>query len=460
MLKIRDISGLVLCLVFFPLVVSAGLNLSVLPRQGGSSLRFRNVLPGEASEEEVTLRISSQAQGRYQVTQRLIEPIVNEHGQEAGPEALVFYALRGSNFTGSLYQDSPLWLGRGERVLYSSDQQGSADSFVMAYALDTSKLNAAGRFRGRVLYRLTPVGWHGTEKAAVLDISFEARESFDLEVETSSRSKRSLRLSTRHPEDKKGYIAFNLKGRLGQRYQINQRINQAFENERGDKLSSDVLQFLVESQKGSSGYSSWSILPDKPVSIYTSNQAGEGERVLISFFVDSDKLAEIPSGLFRSYFFYEIEGEGSLIKRVPIEVELESEPVFNFKVVPEQRGGLNFSVLGPGQPPIEKEIIIEVNSNMHTPYNVVQQMNQPLTNEKGQILPFENFKVKVIALDGQEGHFPYSRFTLVEAGDTLLFSSGQRGEPARFKVVYSLEAGEGAAPGDYVANISFSLLQR
>jgi len=150
-----------------PLWAESGI--SVSPYEGGIDLNFGRVSSSTTVTKEVKVRITSNLGKQYQVFQRLEGGLVNERGVILNPSAVVFSTLRGSNSTGSLYQEEPVGLSYNDQLLYVSNFQGDSDSFFVVYTFRGERLNAYGQFLGKIVYTLRPLG-EGEEKIAILNV--------------------------------------------------------------------------------------------------------------------------------------------------------------------------------------------------------------------------------------------------------------------------------------------------
>src|SRR3989338_4638479 len=111
----------------------ASLKISVTPQGGGNMLRFGKLISEVHPDKEVRIRVTSSAQDKYQVFQRLVDPLTNERGQTLDIRGFQSYTLIGSNSFGSLYQQSPQTMGYSEQLLYSSSPNGDGDGFTVIY---------------------------------------------------------------------------------------------------------------------------------------------------------------------------------------------------------------------------------------------------------------------------------------------------------------------------------------
>lgn len=461
-MSMRKSFFLLVFVVFFALLGQyawADFSLSILPREGGNSLRFGRVQSGQVVNKEVTIRITSTGTTKYQIEQRLLDPLTDEKGRRLDPEVLQFHTVRGSNARGSLYQDTLQPLGSLKRVLYVSAANGASDSFSVFYTIDGRKINTSGNFFTRILYTLTPQEAGGTAKEVILNVYFDTQREFDVSASTSLGTSRRLDLS----EDKDeytGYIKLSLKGSLGQEYKITQNLQEPLKNEKGQTIPSDVCKFFLTAGKGEPFYSSFYPVERKPLLIYSSGPSGEGDEAVINFSINKKDLEGIANGRYQGLLIYSIDSGGTLIKRVPLNLELEIKPVFDIEVISESVGGLHFRGVKPESGPVQKEVIIKVNTNLNKPYSIVQKLNTPLVNKAGDTIPLKYFTFKQQLGSEQIGRIAYSSNTPLRLGDTTVFTSDAKGLPVEFAVIYSLEVPRDIKGGDYYTSLSFSLVEK
>ena len=316
--KVSLIAVFLICFLL-PLNTWAAASLSITPLEGGNSLRFGRVTSENAINKQVRIRVTSDLGVKYQVEQRLLEPLRNDRGELLNAEAFNFYTLRGSNLVGSLYQDTPYKVDTFKRVLYVSAAAGTGDSFSVIYSIKPSKINISGNFLGRILYTFTPLGSSGTQREVILNVYFETEKNFQVSLKTSSQGSRTLRLSP-DKDQLNGYLKISTEGSLGQKYEVKQLVQEPFKNEKGEVLPLDLVKVFASSNKGQVYASSPTPLARKPLLIYNSEARGEGDEIVVNFSVDTKDFEELPSGRFKALVLYSVESLGSLIKRLPLDI--------------------------------------------------------------------------------------------------------------------------------------------
>ena len=78
------------------------------------------------NKEEIHIRINSTNGSRYQVFQRILEPLMNEKGDALNLQAIETQTLPNSNSSGTLYLQNSDHLSMSDQMLYSSSQAGTA----------------------------------------------------------------------------------------------------------------------------------------------------------------------------------------------------------------------------------------------------------------------------------------------------------------------------------------------
>ena len=456
--KTSLIAVLLICFLL-PLNTWAAASLSVTPLEGGNSLRFGRITSGNTINKQVRIRVTSDLGVKYQVEQRLLEPLRNDRGELLNAEAFDFYTLRGSNLTGSLYQDTPYKVDTFKRILYVSSAAGTGDSFSVIYSANPSKINISGNFFGRILYTFTPLGAGGTQREVILNVYFETEKNFQVSLKTSSQSSRTLRLSP-DKDQLKGYLQISTEGSLGGKYEIKQVIQEPFKNEKGEVIPLEMVKVSASSNKGQIYASSPTPLAIKPLLIYGSQARGEGDEIVVNFSVNIRDFEELPSGHFKALVLYSVESSGSLIKRLPVDVSLEIKPIFDIEVISDSIGGLYFRNLKSDSGSIEKEIIIKVKTNLNRPYSVVQNLITPLANQSGNIIPLQFFRLKEEKSKDNPGTIIFSQFSPLSLGDTRVFASNSTGDSSEFKIIYSLEVPRDMIGGDYFTGLNYSLVEK
>lgn len=459
---IRSIFLSVICLLSSVICFSAwaDYSLSVEPVEQAENIQFGRVSFDEHITKEVKVTITSDTAQQYQVRQQLISPLTNDSAEVLGSQGIIFYTLRDSNVYGSLYQDTPYNLDTLESVLYTSSTDGLGDSFIIAYTVKGEDLTASGSFLGRLRYSLLPLGEEGAEQEVIMNVYLDAESKFDIEYISSSQSVGRLELlEDEEDKDYKGSFSIDIKGILGEKYTIYQRIDSEFKNEEEKPAAVGICGYKLLSEKQGAVFADYTALSKERALVYSSDLSGDADSIKIDFLINKEDLTGLAGGVFTAELLYTVESaEEGIIKSIPLKIEFENSRIFDIEVSSEEGAGLSFKNLKSMQT-VEQELEIKVKSNLKKPYVVAQRLTRPLTNEKGDIVPLEFFRLKGEVKAGR-GQFIFPEPTALETGDTEIFVSDKEGTPVELKLTYILETPRDMRAGDYSTELSYSLIEK
>jgi len=435
--------------IIYPFVAQATIDLSVTSFQGGQSLNFGRVDSSSVVTIELKIQITSTDTTPYQVKQILLEPIVSEKGTPLKDEVVFFYTIRGSNSRGSLYNTILKPLSFREDTLYVSDNTGNPDSFKVAYIFNGKKLTTQGYFFGRIGYVLEPK--QGSPKTVIFNIEFDARLKLEAKIYLPGNT---LKLSTRTKDTLSSYLKVSLKSRVGKDLNVYQILEAFPENYKGMKLPEGILKFYIsESLKGKGEVLTPTILGRKELLIYRSREGSDEFKV--NFLLDEGEVKNLEAGIYRGRLIYRINQDGEE-KLIPVDLEIEIEKKFDINVMTQ---GLSFYGLRPDFPPQEREVIIRIDSNLRRPYQVSQRITGPLTDEKGNTIPFKYLLMRGELLEGK-GEILYPSFEATGGKEDVIFLSDANGEPASFRIIYKLVPSLEILAGNYSTTVTYSLSER
>ena len=436
------------------LSAEAALNLTVTPYEGGNSLRFGSVDNTSLINKEVRIRVTSTGGIQYRLRQGLINTIVNERGEALKDNVLSFYTVRGSNATGSLYQDTPRALLPRNDIVYTSNRSGNSDSFIIVYSLNGKNLSQSGRFSGRVIYTLESLG-NESPKTFIMNIDLNASSSFDVKIESVSGSNR-LKIDTSSVAASKDSLRVAVNSEHYGKINIYQELDSPITSKDGKMLKEGTLKFSTSDvSSGESYYKSPANVEQKRVLVYTSS--GAPESFYINFTVDRDMLGNVAAGIYRGKLIYAIQAQG-VDKVIPVDVEIDIRKVFDIKVISKE--GLSFFNLKPNTPPQKRVITIKVKSNMNIPYQVIQKLSNPLVDERGDVIPENLFTMRVDLDKNTKGQTKFSRFSPVKVKDSVIYTSDDNGDSAVFNIIYRLETSFDVLAGDYSTQATYSLSEK
>jgi len=434
----------------------ATINLSVNPVDGSNTLRFDRV-PSAAgiNKQEIHIRVSAPSGERYQVFQRMLEPIANEKGDVLNLQAVETETLSNSNSSGTLYLQNTDHLSLSDQLLYSSSQAGTSDAFIIGYALNQSLINASGNFRGRIIFTVRATNG-GDSDQVTLDVLLTASSSLKISVKGSRNPNRVFVRSSEKADKKDDFINFSFSGNSGQEVRIYQEIETMPQDEKDQELGADVLQ--IESQGGTDGsrIQGPTSLSNARSLIYSSNK--DEDSFDLNFLIDGDQLQQQEAGKYKGKVKYTVETDQGK-QEFPIDIDCAILPVFTMNVTTPP-GGVSFAHVLANSPPQEQEVLVTVLSNLHKPYQVLQNLQSSMTNEQGKEFDSKYFNVQVLIQSGQKGQTDFAEFSPVQTGEYPVFTSDSLGSGSTFKVVYRLQGYAQMNAGDFLAPIRLSLNQK
>jgi hypothetical protein len=433
----------------------AAMTLNVGPVDGSRSLRFDRLTDSLDNKKELRIRVSSTDGQRYQVYQRVQEPIVNEKGQSLNLRAVQVASSMGSNAGGTLYLQSPDYLGLGEQLIYTSSQAGDTDSFVLVYVVDPSAVSNDGKFFGKLVFTLRPMNGSSQEQS-VVDLFIESEASSKVSVKGGRTAERVLVKGSDTTSQDADFVKIELAGNKGQAFKIYQELETLPQDDAAREISAGVLRFSVAGDMAGD-MPAQGVLPlERTRTLLYTGTGGEGT-VLVYLFADADKALQENAGTYHGKLRYIVE-TGTAQQVFLVDLACEIQPVFDLEVeMPPD--GVKFNNVVATDPPQEREVMVRVHTNLQKPYQVSQDLQAPMTNEKGDQIARDFLMMKGELLDGQKGQIKAVEFVPMETGEHAVFHSDRKGSPAAFKVIYRLQAYPQISSGNFLAPIRFSLNQ-
>lgn len=434
----------------------AAFSVSATPYEGGYDLRFGKIDPAsERINREVTVNIISDIAKQYRLTQTLLDPLSTPEGNRIPETNLVVYGIRGSNKFGTINveQEIPVFLGRS--VIYTSNQQGASDSFTLVYSLKGPFDVPSGLYRGRISFMLEPIDTSQAPATVILNIFSEIVVESAIEIKTVSGGK-YITLNSMREEERCKDVLVNIEGGFGSQFRITQILPQPLLSSEGYQLSGGAVNFLVKEAKKGTGPSTAENLSLNKQPMYTSGPRGESDSFIITYSLGN--LETEKAGRYRGAIKYLLEGSGYIKEGLidTLTLEVENERIFDLIVSPEMGGLIQFQDLKPHQPPRVSEVVFEVKTNIGEAYQISQTVISEFTNKEGNIIPMENFNLRMESLD-TKGVLKFPTKTQVNKGDMVLFISDSNGPSDRFKAVYELSVPDDLQAGDYSTQIVYSI---
>ncbi|MBU1871564.1 MAG: hypothetical protein KKH80_02050 [Candidatus Omnitrophica bacterium] len=454
--KILNIILFLALTLILPRQSFAAFSLSVTPYEGGYDLRYGKVSTEKGRiNKEVIVRIASDINKQYRLTQVLQEPLSNAQGDRFAQNNFLVYAIRGTNRYGSLSVETETPVYSGRTVIYTSGQQGLSDSFTLVYSLQVPMDQEPGSYRGKLRFTLEPVDSTASSTTVILDILTEVEAEARIKLTTSSGG-RIIELKS-YPQEKSFFdVGIDVLGGIGRQFKFLQFLASPLISSEGNKLDLDLVSFSVQGGNNGIATHSSTALSSRVETLYTSGSRGEADSFLVTY--NLGDLTAQKAGAYRGKIKYllEIAGMPSSLFDT-LDLEIDNPEVFELIITPQLGTGfLRFDNLKAGEPPRISEVGVEVKSNIARPYQVSQNISSFFTSKAGIIIPSEYFTLRSEP-DNTRGRLRYSEKTAMRIGDMVLFVSDEKGSTDRFKVIYELSIPLDLKSGDYSTQITYSI---
>lgn len=142
-----------------------------------------------------------------------------------------------------------------------------------------------------------------------------------------------------------------------------------------------------------------------------------------------------------------------------IRVTATIAPVFSLTV--EVVGGgdaLDFGVVGHGESPPRKELVIGMRTNLKRPFQIMQESFGPLTNEAGDMIPEDRFTCVTYGFTGNKTACELGAKvpTPITEEPLVLFISDEKGSQDYFTVGYDVAPPQGQKYGEYKTVLTYT----
>lgn len=429
----------------------AVMDLSVVPVEGGGTIRFSRTDLRENVTHDVRIRITSNDGVQYQVFQQLVSPLMNERGRTIERPALMASIVPGSGGSGTPYLSTFEPIGHGEQLLYTSSPSGISESFTLVYKVDPQYLTDSGNFSGLLQFTIRPVSG-GQRQTVQANVFIESIAELEVKAEGSS-GVNLVRVDSKS-KTSQAYANLEFSGNLGGAIRVYQEVLIRPVNELNSELESDILKlFFSGGQQGDLVLQGPVDLPRNRTLIYKSSQ--QSDSFSVGYQLVPEKLTGQRTGSYRGVVRFSFETD-QFEKSFDVDLDIKISPLFEI-VTSFPQGPISFSGILPGTDPQIKEVNVKVNTNLGKPYTVIQSISQLLANDRGQEIPKTYFTMREELLEGSSGRAATNEFRPVEVGEKVIFYSDERGSPSEFKVFYQLSPFEQMQPGDYRTAILYTL---
>ncbi len=448
------------CSLFIAENAHAVFTLSVTPRRGGQNIRFEGGKSGDyLRNEEVTLSVTSDRSAQYRISQTVYQPLTNEFGNTIPQGAFIVFSP--SNPLGTLRTQLETPITMGQVPVYTSNSVGGSDSFVLVFNVKVPENQPGGVYHSQITFTAELVNQRGGVAPSIvtMDVRVEITPDFRIAIQ-NVRGGRYLefeRISKDKPTSASA-LKIEIESNIGTKYRIIQQLTEPLVSAEGFSLDESRLLFVASGGDHGSLTAAGSPqeVPESPAALYTSSEGGQGDVIQVQYQLTPG--ASQKAGVYSGNISFKIESSSPFVPSevIHIPVKIEIETLFYLDTEIEQSAtNLNFGVFKSGEEKQERRILLTVHSNLGQPYQVSQIVPRKLTNAEGTVIPREHFQF--FGSDAQTGVLTVMSPTPVQEGESVVFTSNQKGAPEKFTLNYILTVPRGARAGSYNSEVKYSI---
>lgn len=434
--------------------------LSVTPRRGGQHIRFEGGKSGDyLRNEEVTLKVTSDRSAQYRISQTVYQPLTNEFGNTIPQGAFIVFSP--SNPLGTLRTKLETPITMGQVAIYTSNTVGDTDSFVLVFNVKVPGDQPGGVYHTQITFTAELVNAQSGVSPSIvtMDVRVEITPDFRIVIQ-NVRGGRYLefeRISKNRPTSASA-LKMEIESNIGTAYRIIQQLTEPLASAEGFSLDESRLSFAGSGGAHGSLTVAGSLqeVSESPTLLYTSGETGQGDVIGLQYQLTPGESQK--AGIYSGNISFKIESGSPFVPSevINIPVKIEIETLFFLDTEIEQSAAnLNFGVFKSGEEKQERRVFLTVHSNLGQPYQVSQIVPRKLTNEEGTVIPREHFQF--FGSDAQTGVLTVMSPTPVQEGESVVFTSNQKGAPEKFTLNYILTVPRGARAGSYNSEVRYSI---
>ncbi len=441
----------------WPKDVWAVFQLSVSPRRGGQSVRFESAQPGGIlRNEEVTMAVDTDRAAQYRILQTAYQPLTNEMGNTIPAGAFVMFSP--STPVGTLRAQLETPVGMGQTQIYTSNNEGVSDEFVLVFNVRVPENQPGGIYRTQLTFTAEPVNMQAgvSPSTATMEVRVEINPKFSIDV-LSERSTRSLELGhlTKERLAAQQALVFQISSNIGSTYRIFQQLTEPLVSAEGEILDDASFTFSPSgNSEGSFGAGMNTKVPASQSLLYTSTEWGASDRFQVQYSL-APELSE-KAGVYRGNLSFHVVSDSQHVSQevINVPVSIEVETIFSLDVAFAHGRDLNFGALKAGSERQERQVAFKVHSNLGQPYQITQIVPRKIMSEEGTAIGNDNFKffTENVRL-GTASTSP----RVVEPGESVIYTSDTKGTPEAFTVSYSLAVPTDSRAGSYTSEVKYSI---
>ena len=441
----------------FPREAAATFSLSVSPERGVRSIDFEQSKPGTfLRNEEVTLTVTSTLASQYTIYQTVYQPLTNDLGNTIPQENFIMFSPSTSLGTLKAQLETPVQMG--QIPVYTSNAAGDSDTFVLVYNVKVPENQPGGVYHTQITFTAQTVNAQGgvSPSLTTLDVRVDIRPTFSVMVQNSAGG-RDLNLGhlSKDRLEAQEILKIELESNSGP-YRITQHLSEPLTSPEGEVMDESNFKFTsFGGDNGNlTGKNGAEVMPVSPGPLYVTD-TGAGDKIQVQYTVSPPvaQKAGIYSGMLQLKVEPSSQSTAPEIFNIPVKIEVDT--LFYLDVEMDEPGRVQFGTLKAKGDKRQKKARLEVYSNVGLPYQVTQIVSSQLVNEMGQTIPNEYFTYS--GSDAQSGTLSHLAPAPVTEGESVVFTSDNKGTPEKFTLDYELSLPQNPKSGNYSSRVKYSL---
>lgn len=238
---------------------------------------------------------------QFKIFQSVSEPLMSIEGEKLPFEAINFQVSEAKHGN-AVVKSTPL-SGRREEI-YSSEQKGQADSFVVSYSLVEPEKQKAGKYKSHIRYTVENVD----AQTLLRDFELEAEIAriFDLMITPELGGRIEFRDLKPQQPPKQSEILIEVNSNTGKQYQVNQQTFSGLLNKEGKVIPAKYFTLKEESlgTKGALLFTSPVEVKTGEMILFVSDKNGSSDKFKVTYTLMPS--LEIPAGDYSTRMMYSI----------------------------------------------------------------------------------------------------------------------------------------------------------
>lgn len=231
--------------------VRSEFKISIRSASGGQALSFPRISKESlTSKALLTVEMDGSLGSTYRLIQRLEEPFISQDGQIMD-ETFISYIL-GGNTKGSIESGSVTPLSMSQSLLYTSGQEGSADSFQIQYVASPPSGQKSGVYRSRLSFQVESGSPSLLPQPINVPVQIEIEPILHLDIKMEEGTRISFGKFKEQGDARQRTVKLAVHSNLGQPYQVSQILSRDLTNPEGTTIPSGNFTYYGEgAQTGS-----------------------------------------------------------------------------------------------------------------------------------------------------------------------------------------------------------------